>query len=371
MIKEVFIQEVLPAISTGTIKIKEFDEIFNEEVEFTYNVHYKIDKTDDINTPVLVIRNEELFYQKLEEYVNSMLKTYPKPQCITEHEYLKKILALTFNNATYGDFLNPEIYLQKRIDFLSQVVPLELLIINSSIPLLNVKMVSSVKKQSMMLETPYVYEMILKTDKYEYQLPRISFGISEDTCYIYGIQDKKQEITEDIEFLQNKIKQEMKMSNQAMNDEYSAYYRKKLRNVTPSFVLELGIFLNKMYEIGIHDIKVVPFLPIRYYAKAKASKVIASSKATNEEEYEQLLSSLDERQLNIQRNITDKFMRTFERLEYMTDLIYIELQPFELDDMMHIKLQQRTRCDNLLLQQAIEQSILPTYELDHPSDRIK
>lgn len=353
MIRKIFREEILPEVSTGVVKIKETDEFSNEEVEFRYNIHYKIGTTDDMNVPVLVIRNEELFYQKLEEYVEAMIELYPKSHYITKHEYIKKILALAFNNATYGDFFHPEIYLQQRIDFLHQKEFVEQLSRESYLSSLNTTVVSHIQKQNMVLETPYTYETTLVTDRCQYRLPDISFGISGSTCYIYGIQDKKQEITKDVQELQNRIKRELKNTTSTSTDEYSSYYRKKLRNVTPSFILQLSIFLNQIESMGIDDIKAVPFLPIRYYAKEKANKVIARAKATSEEEYYQLLKHLQERQLQIQNNVTNKFLRTFERIEYMTDLVQITLQPFELDDMMHIKLHPMTRCDNLLLQEVL------------------
>lgn len=353
MIKEVFINEILPAVNQGVVKIKETDEFLNQEVEFNYNVHYKKDTTDHINTPVLTIKNEPLFYEELETYVRAMIALYPKPEYITEHEYIKKILALAFNNATYSDFLNPENYLRYRIDFLKQVVPLELSDTDNYIPLLNVNINTNIERQSMMLETPYVFKSILASDQYQYRLPDISFGISDNVCYIYGVQDKKQEITEEMEALQAKIKQGMKDINLSVPEEYGAYYKKRLRNTTPSFVLALSIFLDKMNTLGIQDMKVVPFLPIRYYAKEKANKVIAKTKAQSEEEYHQILEYLNQRQLNIQKNVTDKFMRTFEKIEYMTDMIEIGLKPFEYDDFMHIELKPKTRCDNVLLDQVM------------------
>lgn len=356
IIKKIFEEEIIPSVKEGKVYIKEYDPYTKEEITFTYNIRYDVGVTSNLMMPVLIIHRENQFYQLLEEYVMEMMNTYPiDEEIISKKEYVKKIIALAFNNATYDDFLNPEQYLKRRIDFLESGKKL-LQEPSTSYFLENNKLSCSAKieKQGIMLETPYRFSSIIKKDDLEYELPNISFGIQNQTCYIYNIQEgkhfkKPEEIEQIIKMNFNKVPVDEEM--------YHSYYRNKLRNVTPSFLMTMAFFLKYIYDHGIETVMVVPYLPIRYQAKKEAHQVIAKQKANTKEEELELLQQLEEKQKRIQENITNKFLRLFERLEVMTDMIEVTLQPLEYDDMMHIILHPFTKASSSILEELLEKEM--------------
>ena len=353
IIKKIFEEEIIPSVKTGKVYIKEYDPYIKEEVIFTYNIRYDVGVTKDLMMPVLTIHEEEQFYQLLEEYVMEMMNTYPIDETIiTQHEYMKKIMATVFNNATYDDFLNPEQYLKKRIAFLESGKKwMQEPSVSYFLDHDNLCCETKIEKQGVMLETPYRFSSSIKKNQLEYELPNISFGIQDQTCYIYNIQEgKHHKKAEEIEQI---IKTNFKKVP-VNEEEYHSYYRNKLRNVTPSFLMTMALFLKYIYDHGIEDVQVVPYLPIRYQAKKEAHQVITKQKAHSKEEELELLQQLEEKQKRIQENITDKFLRLFERLEVMTDMVEITLQPFEYDDMMHIVLHPFTKAYPPMLEELLE-----------------
>lgn len=349
--RTLFEKEIIPAVKKGKVIIKEYDDLLQEEVAFSYNIRYDFEVIKETMIPVLTIHDTNQFYGLLEQYTLEVLNRYPKPQNITEEQYMKKILAFAFNNATYGDFLHPEQYLRKRIQFFfygKQLSQEEPYLLNDFSDRFSLS--ATVSKQSMMLETPYCFTSYVMIEGNKVQLPNISFGISDNVCYFYAIQEGKEKIEE--EQILNWLKQCIgKVPKQG--EEYSSYYRNKLRNVTPSFVFTVAIFFKYLLDHGICDIQVVPYLPIRYQAKEEANKIRAQQKGRTEEEKKRIYQELTERQQQIQKNITNKFLRTLERLSVITDMVDLKLYPYDYDDNMYIKLQPFSKCSSSLLEELL------------------
>lgn len=130
---------------------------------------------------------------------------------------------------------------------------------------------STIELQSINQETPYCFKSKFVKDNYEYNLPRISFGIKDDICYIYAIQNKDKNIVYDknLEYI-NIIKSNIRTINKSIN---------KYRNVTPSFVVSLANFLKFMNTKGITKFKVVSNLPIRINNREKTTNLKIESKS--------------------------------------------------------------------------------------------
>lgn len=226
------------------------------------------------------------------------------------------------------------------------------------------------------LETPYVFVTSIEREengqKLSYKLPRISFGIANNTCYIYAIQNdkNKEESAENIKY-GNKIKRLLyKLNGDVINNETEEYLRYKenltdyypenISDVSPSATLALTVFLNSIYNYGIRNVKVVSFLPIRYNAKEQAYsnklQFEIDKQSLNASESELLKQELEEKQLNIQNNLTQKLLRNFKRLKFHFDNIDILSYPFEVDECMHIKLDQFLKTNNPILEEIISKN---------------
>lgn len=160
----------------------------------------KID-ADGVLIPTLMIKNKSEFDKLLVEYVNLALKFYDESNFDMEilnnqlynNEFgickEKVILTLLFANAMIEDFNNPIDFLKRRIDFIYNDL-------SGSYDFGYMDMFKGdlslyIDKDIINNETPY--QMIIKiksTNGEEFIFPKIKFGISDDTVYIYAIQNK-------------------------------------------------------------------------------------------------------------------------------------------------------------------------------------
>ena len=324
-IKEIFLNEIVPNAHKGRIKIVQNNPYLGEE-EFFYNIKYysNLDGSKDIDSqvPYLRVNNNELFFKLLEDYLYLMLEKYEKPFDITKEEYVKKILALTFNNATYNDFLYPEEYLKVRINFLKEnYEETEKNLCSNVSTLNNSSIYYKISKQSLMLETPYECQFRITDGENNYFSPTISFGISDDCCYVYAIQNIKNQNNDYLESIDQIIKENLKNDYIINKEDMSSYFKKNMRNVSPNFVFFLYLFIIKLKQIGIDKVKIVPFLPIRYYGKEKSNEFKANVIGKSEEEKKEILIKLSNEQKKIQLNLTNKFVNNIQKLECLTEML--------------------------------------------------
>lgn len=364
------------------VSSKIIDTFLQEAVEgriqtdpFIYNVKFSIgisEDTIDSAIPVLRIRDKEKFRSKVESYMLKMMEFHNEPITYLTDNMIKVLLSHLFANATYADLLEPEIFIDKYMQFMDGPI----LIDNTISNIFNSTVKATTIKQPIGLETPYAFVTSIEREengyKLKYRLPRISFGIANNVCYIYAIQnDKVKEESNQIIKFQNKIKRLLyKINNNVMDnetDEYleykeglSDYYPENISDVSPSAILSLTVFLNAVYNYGVSDVKVISLLPIRYNAKeqAYANKLQFEIQKGNLNDLESgaLKKELREKQLNIQNNLTQKLLRNFNRLKFHFSNIDIVSYPFEVDECMHIKLGAFLKTDNPVLEEIISKN---------------
>ena len=173
------------------------------------------------------------------------------------------------------------------------------------------------------METPYRLEISLKNKENEFKLPSISYGIYNNNgkleCYIYSILNKKNiaKTEEENKYIKKISRLLYKLNNGVMdseNEEYKAYkelrdnyYPENISDVSVSSVLSLSIFINILKNKKINKIYGITYLPVRYLGRK-----ITSDKIENKNRKEEL----EQRNNSIQKNLTDKFIRTFRRISY-------------------------------------------------------
>ena len=191
-------------------------------------------------------------------------------------------------------------------------------------------------------------------EEFEYRLPTISYGITNENdkkeCYVYSIlnpKEKKDMSDEEIRFnkkinrLLYKVNGGVKEAEELDNGLFSY---ENISDVSPSAVVSLLVFLMLLKEKGITKIKAVPYLPLRYLSRDMMAK-----EKTGERRDELL-----ERNLMIQKNVTDKFIRTFFRAAYHLDDSEVVLMPYEMDECLHFRIGSNMKTDNVLLNEAVE-----------------
>jgi hypothetical protein len=343
------------------------DEVINETKTGTVNADVKLYmKINTSNSsyfhliPTLNLENKELLYLKINEYISlnkNVISIIPSDE---KGGYIKRLIALLFSDMSFNDFNNPILYVQRKIDFMKNKLLEDK---NIYIPFFESELIINIKGYAK--ETPFCFNSMLKDNEFNYLLPTISYGISDDTCYIYAIQDYNPHKKD---AFHNKISRKLYKINKGVyeneTDEYkdykegkSPYYPENISDVSPSAVLALTLFLNEIYKKGIIKVKVIPYLPIRYENKIKvlAHRAIKEAKKNNFNEEEKRKYYLDiVREYNdIQSNITEKFIRTFYRVSHHFNNVVVTSLPMEVDDCLHITLSEFFYSDNEILNEII------------------
>ena len=314
--------------------------------DFVYNIHFKI-TTEDIceDNIIIKIKNKDLFFKYIKEFL--LLFDFDN-----EYVVLKKLVYL-FSNLTFSDFNNIELYLKRNIEFVKNS-----LLQNKTISFLSSKLEIEIKSYNQ--ESPYCFIAKITDGNYFYELPIISYGISEGVCYIFAVQDKNSDKTSDYS---KKVKRLLYKINKGVyeneNSEYidfkenkSFYYPENISDVSPAAVLSLSLFLKEIYDMGIMKVKVVSFLPIRYNAKKQAYlkklEYIINRENLDFAQAQIVKEKFMFEHLRIQNNLTQKLLRNFYRINYHFPNVKISATPFEEDEFLNIDLSDFLKKDDIL-----------------------
>jgi hypothetical protein len=176
----------------------------------------------------------------------------------------------------------------------------------------------SIEKQSLQQETPYCFKSYFEKDISKYALPRISFGIDNDVCYIYAIQNKDSKINIDAEY-NKEVKEKLRTINSGIS---------KYRNVTPSFVVALSLFISFLKENNINKLQIVTPLPIRQNNrdmsleyKIKFYSICGKLFGDDLENFKQ---EIIDKKINDDYNSTTKFYNCFNRLKLHFDNLFLQ-----------------------------------------------
>ena len=351
--KEIF-YELIKETCNGKVIID------NEEWNYSFNTIIKRDNKEIIrlenndNNICLIIKNEDNFFKLLEEYIDLELSINRKTlNIINAKDKIKFLIVNLFANGTTEDFINPENFIRRNIKFLKDntfnyldkgiEVDVNNILKDSKLEIKRVQ-------NSTMMETPYKLTFTLKNNEDTHELPSIYYGIVEENgikkCYVYGIlaskNNENNRFNKKINRLLYKINDgviDSKEYYEYKNGESDYYPEDNISDVTMSFVLSLNMFVTLLQSENIKEIKAVPYLPVRYNSRELAAK------RNNRED-------LFERNKSIQTNLTNKFIRTFRRLEAQNKNIEVTLYPYELDEFLTVEVNKSKEIANKLLDEA-------------------
>lgn len=361
----VFYDEIINEASTGRV-----DCFFMMNLLFsTYlkeeNKIIEAKKDDDGRylTPILVIKNKETFNKLLTEYLTLAKSKYDLTKYyealefedIENYEQVINKLFLTtlWANATYDDFSDSEEFLRKQISFLkdntfseynaptiigySEMLGGYVEIENISEPILN--------------ETPNSLKITLiepETNE-RYTFPLVRYGIKDGKCYIYAVQkNKKFDIDNNFKKKVNRRLFKIGENFDTKNDTYENYREGNLKDVSASFVVASNITLGLLSSKGINDIIVPSILIERWNAKEK--NIIVRSK--REKEPQEYIETNKDEHNEIQRNLTEKLLRTFLRIVSHNNTFEVMSYPFDIDSSLHIRTSPELDCNNSLLNET-------------------
>ena len=306
---------------------------------------------------VLEIKNVPLFEDKINTYLDAMREFLNKNPFLYDEDNIyydgdviaqeKYFLATLWSNASFQDFKDPLLFIAKRIQYLKDdsfpIPKLHLPMKDSFKNFDDISLVYEVKAQHTNLETPYVFKSQLEDQEgNSYLLPIISFGIAQGKCFIYSIRDIENHDRTDSFY--KKVKRSLYQVNK---DVSSDYFSERIVDVSPSSICSLALFLGLMHQRGITDYEVIPYLPLRYQAKMllieeKIKKLQQKSsqnhQSENDIDIEQQIDFFYQNQDRLQENITNKFLRNFQRIAYHLQNVELVSYPSEMDDALHFKI---------------------------------
>ena len=394
LIEEIFFNQVLPSLKNGSIEIPIYNTNSNGDI-FTFNV--LVDDYDETSPYYLCIQDKEKLVNSLYEYMKIMLSNDSSINKQNIYDKIKYYLTLVWVNATYEDLRNPVQFIQKYIDFNNNPLFEDEFTYASNIESLNDADIDVIiKREPANMETPYSFNAqinLFDDDKENsYYLPSICYGISGDICYIYSVQnsgmfasnpefEKKikrllYKMNENVSSHESEDFKEYKRLEKQGNNMEDEFYPENISDVSVSAILALTVFMDSLNDMGIKNIKVVPFLPIRYknkedayekkyQLKLKQLKVdeIKELKQLKVDEIKELKQNLEEKRLLIQSNLTNKFIRDFMRLKHHFNGIDILSYPMEIDEYLSININNMECHNNKLIENILSNKVQDDYTL--------
>lgn len=351
-ILDIFYNEVIPEAATGRVEgYLMFNIAFNTILE-NKALTSQVIKQDRLLFPTLIIKNKEEFDKMLILYVSTAVRFYDgnfygEKYETAMKEYIKSTLALLWSNATSEDFVNPVEFLRNRINFLNDETLTPKTIVEPKETSIGV-LTTEIKKDQIFNETPYYMEFAINGNP----LPVVRFGISDGTCYIYAIQNITK-LTRDkrLNRALYGVNKGLDTANEP-NDNISN--PENLVGITPSTLAAATLAISLLKANGIDNIVIPALLPTRWNAKEIAYNVKGDyllARGEDDEDVEEFIEKSHNDHDEIQRNLSDKFIRTFRRLEYHFDNIEVTALPFIEDINMHLKVTDVVECNNPLLKE--------------------
>lgn len=340
-----FYNKILIEAKNGAINIDGWK--FNIEFQTKLNDESKYLNENVFET--LEIKNKEMFdkllilyTKKMYEFIiDSNLKQFDYVYYNGNKQFIIDfILSSLWNNVTDFDLQNPIKYLENRINFINDNLfdnEINYNIINNMECLINSDIEYIIKKNNPILETPYSfcpYIIRILDEKEIFELPKIYYGISNNKCYIYSIKNDKAKYENQYT---KKINRILYKVNKNITDDYEL---DNIKDVSPSALVSLTLFIKLLKEKNIIEINVIDYMPIRYKAKDIVINNFIRKTTENplNKNLNEIINKKYEEQKNIQKNMTDKLLRNFRRLEYQLGDINITSYPKDIDSMMHLKI---------------------------------
>lgn len=339
-ILETFYKEFIKEAGTGRIDAGMFyNIIFNTKISKDGNYIDLVKEENSYNnvlTPTLKIKNIDEFNELLCNYVMLAKKFYDEKDFEDVDNIDKSIMARLFANATIEDFDNANEFLKRRITFLEDDRLLKLDDLELGyLRILKSNISVTVTKEPIHEETPYGLQFTLTdpvtSDKY--YMPRIRIGLDNDKAYIYALQNKIKNKDTSYSKKLSRLFKKVGKGIDVNEDTYENYGIGNLKDVTDSFLITLDITLGILDKMQIKKIEAPSILIERWNSKEIFYGLFVNAlmkKGLSEEQARSTNIRQVEEHNNIQKNISDKFIRTFNRLLRHTNKVSLSSLPMDV-----------------------------------------
>lgn len=342
--------------ATDTSAVSKYGEEFFEEIDAHPYVKHLIEaarktlsyRTDDtvihhdkgvytigpvkdkkIETPVMVrISNVEKLEGILEEYIDTVRYSdsyYARPfhpdSGMSEEEAIEYTLEWTLRNGTCYDLSNIENFFKKYISFIKDRTLDKYKSLQKMGDFLGDELYVLLKRAPVAYETPYYFAFMMKNAHIEF--PNIRMGIADldgkKRAHILAVQTSQTvEENEKSKEIANLVKRMLPKS-------------KYFREFNPSHLLSFVFFMGILNGVGIKEIEIPDFLPLRY------QRFVNEGRMSEEELH------------SYQYRLTNKFLNTFLRVNEHAEGMEI-INYSEYGSPVIVRLDDKITFDNEFLQ---------------------
>lgn len=294
------------------------------EIDIRNNIAYIIPRNEEqYYKPIIKIPDLNYFTTLLIEYIKS-IKNFNKINNIQLKEYqdLSYIFNIMLFNMASSDADDLNKFIETRISFLNDNNLEQFIKTNKIFEYNNVSFYARREIEDFGLETPYIMTFSMNIAGEKYDLPIIRYGINNDgVCFIYAVQIGRGRICN---INNTKYKNVVNQINQGA---------KEYRNVSPSFVLILALFVKILNDNGISKIVIPDFLFNRYRKYYQANTINKSN---------EVLSRMF-------HNITTLIRRMDSQIEGFN----IQSYPLQIDSYYHINIK-NLESENKMLKKLLK-----------------
>ncbi len=263
---------------------------------------------DDFKTPIIQIPDAEAFANMMQNYLQIAEDFYLSDKAkfaYYDESFREKLVLDIFMNTTNFDRHNILSYLETRTKMIETPLKTRHFLLDQT-PDFAIK--ASVLKNPSMLEAPYRFTTYFECENEDkFFLPSITFGIIENTVYIYAIQAKREKQTNAIS---KKLDRYMRKVNKDVDMEDI------IGQVSPSALVALTIFMSAIKKEGIKTVVAPNFMPLRYQTNLMGEENYfkrSINGETDKKMLDDILEKVEEKHNRQQFAITNKFTYTLLR----------------------------------------------------------
>lgn len=342
MLKEAKDAEVLYYTPLSAVSL---DDPYVFRIEFNSRIggQYKNLVGDKIAINIL---DMPLLIQKINNYLEVAKKHFADEKLYTNltcSSKAKRRIANLFLNASYDDLQNIYKYVDDRKERLKKTFKSECLTLGeyTDEKLPHCLMVGDIDQLHSNMEACAKFTpSFIKCGGGIAHLPSVLFENTDDTAYIYAVQNFHTKEKENSEFAKQMDRYLRKVNKNVDPNSIEA-------NVSPKAVVSLSMFIKFMHQKGITKFIAPDFLPLRYQTNVNLN--LSYAKKENKEDLGEVVEELNQKQYNI----TNKFMHLFLR-----ETLHFDNLDFQYDDVtqkayMTITKPNYSKQDNII-QQIVE-----------------
>lgn len=280
----------------------------------------------------IMIHDVELLDKTLKKYWDIVQNTDILFTRINESHQLKYYLTNIWRNATNDDYEHPVEFFNRMISFIKDATFEDL--DNGKLlgSFLNDDILVKRKQAKRCFETPYELSFVVRSTgkngvTQNAELPVLRYGITQDgikskKAWLYAIQNEGDRISSDLELKWKDINSTISgMKNRGVH--------------ARPFLLSLAVSLGLFRAIGVKEILINDLQFSRFYT---LNKKLEKSDCVD----------------SIQNTITNKFLKTMLRMEYEFSNLSVTSYPNDIDNYMHMRLEDELVSNNPLLQEAYQ-----------------